>query len=204
MPKVVDHEQRRRELAEALWRVVRRHGIHAVSVRNVAAEARTSPGALRHYFATQDDLLGFALQTVVDRVGARLAPLLPTLRGRDGATVILEQLLPLDADRRHEVEVYLAFVTRAGLDPRLRAIRDQAEAATRAAVQHALHMLAEQDTLPNGSNLPAEVDRTYPLLDGLALHGTLWPRRYPPAHLRRVLTAHLDRLTASEEVPGVQ
>lgn len=197
MPKIVDHEQRRQELAEALWRVIGRHGIHQVSVRSVAAEAHTSAGALRHYFATQDELLGFALQTVVDRAGARLESLLPTLRGRTGATLILEQLLPLDADRRHEVEVYLAFVTRAGLDPRLRAIRDQAETATRAAVRHALHLLTEQGTLPSGSSLEAELDRTYPLLDGLALHGTLWPRRYPPAHVRRVLAAHLDRLTAS-------
>ena len=50
MPRVVDHAVRRQELAEALWRVVRRDGVHEVSVRTVADEAGTSPGALRHYF----------------------------------------------------------------------------------------------------------------------------------------------------------
>ena len=49
---------------------VRRDGVHEVSVRTVADEASTSPGALRHYFATQDELLGFALRAVVDRASA--------------------------------------------------------------------------------------------------------------------------------------
>lgn len=37
-------------------------------------------------------------------------------------------------------------------------------------------------------------DRTYHLVDGLALHATLWPLRYPPEHIRAVLAAHLDSL----------
>jgi AcrR family transcriptional regulator len=73
VPRLVDHAARRQEIAEALWRVVRRDGVHEVSVRTVADEAGTSPGALRHYFASQDELLGFALRAVVDRAAARYA-----------------------------------------------------------------------------------------------------------------------------------
>ena len=39
MPKKVDHEQRRRELAAALRRVVSRGGVESASIRAVAAEA---------------------------------------------------------------------------------------------------------------------------------------------------------------------
>lgn len=190
----MDHVTRRQDLVEALWRVLRRDGIAAVSVRRVAAEAGTSPSALRHYFATQDELLGFALQAVVDRVADRVAPLLPSLHGRTGARTILHQLLPLDPDRRNEVEVYLAFVTRAALDPTLRGIRDRAETATRAAVRHALQLLADAGDLRDGRSVDAETDRTYPLVDGLALHSILWPDRYPPAHVREVLDGHLAGL----------
>ena len=48
MPKIVDHETRREEIAEALWRVVRRDGVRAASVRTIAAEAGWSPGAVRY------------------------------------------------------------------------------------------------------------------------------------------------------------
>jgi AcrR family transcriptional regulator len=41
--------------------VIRRDGVAAASVRAVAREAGTSMGALRHWFATQDELLHFAM-----------------------------------------------------------------------------------------------------------------------------------------------
>ena len=50
MPIVVDPEERRRDLAEAVWRVVRRDGLERASVREVAREAGVSMGSLRHYF----------------------------------------------------------------------------------------------------------------------------------------------------------
>lgn len=193
MPREVDHAVRRRDLAEALWRVVRLDGIQAVSVRTVAAEAGTSPSALRHYFATQDELLGFALEAMIARVRARLEPVLPTLRGRAGAERLLAELLPLDAGRRDEVAVYLAFQVRSHADPRLAAIRDDAEALSRDAVRHAVTLLAE-DGLGPGRDPERETDRLYPMIDGLALHGALWPDRYPPAHLRAVLRTHLEEL----------
>lgn len=194
MPRVVDHAVRRQDLAAALWRVVRDDGIHQVSVRSVATAAGTSPSALRHYFATQDELLGFALQTMLGRVRQRLDPVLPGLRGRDGALRLLEELLPMDAERRDELAVYIAFLGRSHADSRLRAIRDDAEAQSRSAVRYAVGLVADAGLLGPGRDAGAETDRLYPLVDGLALHGALWPDRYPPAHLRAVLRRHLDEV----------
>ena len=195
MPRVVDHAVRRQDLAAALWRVVRDDGIHQVSVRTVATAAGTSPSALRHYFATQDELLGFALQTMIGRVRQRLEPVLPTLRGRDGALRLLEELLPMDAERRDELAVYIAFLGRAHADPRLTAIRDDAEGQSRSAVRYAVGLLDDAGLLGAGRDVDAETDRLYPMVDGLALHGALWPDRYPPAHLRTVLRHHLEEMT---------
>jgi AcrR family transcriptional regulator len=194
VPRVVDHALRRQDLAAALWRVVRDEGIQQVSVRSVAAAAGTSPSALRHYFRTQDELLGFALQAMVARVHSRVDPMLPTLRGRAGARRLLEQLLPMDAERRDEVAVYFAFLGRSLADPRLAAIRDHAEAQSRAAVRRAVELVADAGGLGPGRDVAVETDRFYPMMDGLALHGAFWPDRYPPAHLRSVLEAHLEEL----------
>jgi len=78
MPKVVDPVERRRELAEAVWRVIRRDGIEGASVREVAREAELSTGSLRHYFGTQSELLTFAMRSVMQRIERRVAAL-----GRD-------------------------------------------------------------------------------------------------------------------------
>ena len=163
-------------------------------MRNVAAEAGTSPSALRHYFASQDELFAFALTEMVERARGRLLPLLPELRGRDGALRVLEELLPMDPQRRDEVAVYLAFLNRCDPDERLRGLRDDADAQSRAAVRVAVGLLADAGELGTGRDVEQETDRLYPLLDGLALHGALWPEAYPPAALRAVLGAHLDEI----------
>lgn len=186
------------QLAEALFRVVRRDGIHAASVRTVAAEAGTAPSALRHYFATQDELLAFALRAVVDRAAARVhaaaAGGAAATPARERAAAVLEQLLPLDGDRREEMEVYLAFATRAQTDPGLRRLRDDAEAATRSVVHLAVGLLGDAA----GSDPERVADRTYHLVDGLALHAALWPQRYPAEHQRAVLAAHLADLAGPD------
>ncbi len=194
MPKVVDHDARRAELVRALWDVVRTAGIHAVSVRSVAAAAGTSPSALRHYFATQDELLAFALTTVLERVTARVVPRLAELEGRDGALVVLEQFLPVDDERRIETAVYLAFIGRSPGNPALQRIRDEADALGRQGVRLALGMLADAGDVGAGRDLDAEADRLYALLDGLAMHGSLMPDRYPASDLHAMLRQHLADL----------
>ena len=73
MPKVVDHEERRAELAAAVWRLASSDGLEAVTVRRVAEEAGWSTGAVVHYFADKEELLLLAFSTVADRVRTRLA-----------------------------------------------------------------------------------------------------------------------------------
>lgn len=201
MPRFVDHAARRAELSDALWRVVRSSGIQAVSVRTVAAEAGTSPSALRHYFSSTDELLGFGLTAVVERVERRLLGRWSELTGGPGGRTILEQFLPLDEERRNEIEVYLAFIGRAHTDPALRLIRDTADNRALEGVRHALELLAAAGEVGVGRDLTEETSRLYALVDGLAMHGALMPERYPPAHQRHILERHLVDLRQDVENP---
>src|SRR5687767_16024172 len=107
MPKVVDHEERRAELAAAVWRLASREGLEAVTVRRVAEEAGWSTGALVHYFADKEELLLFVFRTVADRVGRRLEQ--AAERTSDPLELARSQLLeglPLDRERQAEVRVW--------------------------------------------------------------------------------------------------
>jgi TetR/AcrR family transcriptional regulator, transcriptional repressor of bet genes len=48
MPKQVDHEERRQEIAAAVVRLVTTRGIETASLRTVASEAGVSMGAVQH------------------------------------------------------------------------------------------------------------------------------------------------------------
>ncbi|GAA1994647.1 TetR/AcrR family transcriptional regulator [Amycolatopsis minnesotensis] len=117
MPKVVDKAERRREIAEALLRLVAREGTEAVSVRTVAAEAGLSAGAVQKYFSTKEELYYFALDLTGDYLEKRWSE----VDYAGDLLAVLHRLviaaMPLDEQVRAEVIVVLAFTARAAVVP---------------------------------------------------------------------------------------
>ena len=192
MPKVVDHEQRRRELAHAVWRVIRRQGVDHASVRTVAQEAGWSPGALRHYFATQSELLAFAMRLVVERIEGRIASIDQATDPREAVEQVLHELLPLDHAAGRD-EVWLAFTARALIDPALRDQHNEVHAALHQACASSIQMLAAGGD--DAGQAPAlEAERLHALIDGLAVHTALRPDLMKPEQIVAVVRLHLDAL----------
>jgi AcrR family transcriptional regulator len=189
MPKVVDPARRRQEVVAAVWRVIRRDGLDRASVRNVAREAGLSTGSLRHYFATQPELLAFTLRTIIERIEERIAASPPTDGDpRERAVRVLHELLPMDAERAAENQVWLAFTARALVSPELRALCEEAHDALRSGCRILVESLAPD------ADTELETDRLHALVDGLAVHAALHPRITTPARMRAALAAHLDDL----------
>jgi AcrR family transcriptional regulator len=197
MPRKVDPAQRRAELAEAVWTVIRRDGLQRASVRNVAREAGLSMGSLRHYFATQDELLCFAMQLVGERARARVRALQPAADPRATAERLLQELVPLDTERRAESEVWLAFTGHALVDPGQRAIHQEIHDQLNGACATAITLLADAGLTPAGLDVALEAARLHALLDGLAVHAVMRPERVTPAQITAVIARHLDSLQAS-------
>lgn len=194
MPRLVDPASRREQLAEAVWRVIRRDGLERASVRTVAREAGLSAGSLRHYFGTQTELLAFAMGLVVDRVQARVARHGPAADPRAAVETVLHELLPLDPDRRAETEVWLAFSGQALVDPVLRDLRARADGLLAAGYRRMLDWLAAGGQLAAGLDLDLEAERLGALVDGLAMHAAGQPSRVRPELVLATVRRHLDSL----------
>jgi AcrR family transcriptional regulator len=190
VPKL-DGELRRRELGEALWRVVLRDGIEAASVRKVAAEAGLSAGSLRHVFPSQSDLLLFAMQLIVDEVTRRVQAVEQGGDVRDEVERRLRTLLVLDPETRAVFDVWLGFVARARVDATL---RDETHASVRALCRASIEQLQATGRAAAGLDLEAETERLHALVDGLAMHGTLAPEVTTPARQVELLSRQLDGL----------
>jgi AcrR family transcriptional regulator len=188
VPKLVDHDARREELAAALWRVVTRDGVERASVRRVAAEAGWSTGSLRHYFDSQPALLAFAMELVIERVTRRVEAASRHGTPRAVAEHALQEVLPLDDERRAEMQVWLAFTTRSLVDPELRPLRERAHEGLRELCRGAAQLIGAA---------PADAERIHALVDGLAMHAVLDPATTTPARQRELLAAELDALQPS-------
>lgn len=194
MPRIVDHEARRAELAEAMWRVVYRDGVAAATVRSIAAEAGWSPSALRHYFTTQTDLLVFAMEHVMAKATERFTAEDWTGPPRQVVQRMLEQLLPLDRQRAREAEVWLQLAARTPVEPAARARMKEADDGIRRAAGLAVHALTGAGLVAPDRDTDLEVARLHALIDGLTLHALLHTDLMPPDRLRAVLADHLDGL----------
>jgi AcrR family transcriptional regulator len=113
MPRPVDHNQRKREIAHALWELISVHGLESASMRNVAHAAHMSTGQLQHYFKTRDDLLEYAVALLSERAQERIEAKLAILPVSPTPENILRQclydVLGLDSESRLTVLVHVAF-----------------------------------------------------------------------------------------------
>src|SRR4051812_50113981 len=71
MPKRVDHDERRRQLTEAMLRIASTRGLQAVSMREVAAEAAVSLRVVQYYFTDKQTLLNSGLTQLAARLDRR-------------------------------------------------------------------------------------------------------------------------------------
>jgi AcrR family transcriptional regulator len=121
MPKLVDHDLRRSEMAEALWRIAAREGLEAVSLNRVADEAGVSKGRVQHYFPSRDALLAFTAEHLLDRVTRRVqAAVAAAPDARSAVRRALLEALPLTDESVVDARVGAAFLIRALGDDALR------------------------------------------------------------------------------------
>jgi AcrR family transcriptional regulator len=196
MPKIVDHESRRREIAVAVWRAVGRVGLDAVTVREIADEAGYSTGMLVHYFADKDEMLLHSLRVSVELAAERFERVdrVDSLRAlRDG----LAGCLPLDAARRDEWRVWLAFWGRASVDETLAAEQRGWYERWRGLARALVLACQEEGTLPAGLDAAREADALVALVDGIGLQATLEPERLTAERQVHLLDRQLEMLGAS-------
>ncbi|BAL86179.1 putative TetR-family transcriptional regulator [Actinoplanes missouriensis 431] len=194
MPRLIDHSVREQAIADAAWRVLARDGILALSVRNVAEEAGLATASLRRSFPTQDALRAYCLELAGRRAQARLDALPIGTDMRRHVEQCLEQLLPLDPDRRMEMEVFLTLGALAFTNPVMRASFDTSHALVGQACASLLGMLAE--TPPYTGLRPRLAEhgrRLQVLIDGLGFHLAHNPE-LPPSWATHELRRYLDAL----------
>ena len=106
MPKAVDHDERREQIAQAACIVVANHGFEQATVVRIARAAGYTTGMLPHYFSSKQDIILAALRLSLLRIEARLSE-----AGKHGPDLlaVLTEALPIDESRFKECAFWTAF-----------------------------------------------------------------------------------------------
>jgi AcrR family transcriptional regulator len=188
MPRVVDLDERRAALAAAAARVIVRSGLAGATMREVAAEAGWTTGALTHYFSDKRELLRSTLEASLAGRRATKADLSAMTPG-DALRTALMRALPIDDATRGHWIVTMAFCTQAAGDPELAVTQRDAYRAFR----NQIARLVERDERADGDAAVAEAERLIALLDGVAVQALFDPESWPPGRQLAMLDAALAR-----------
>ena len=194
MPRHVDPAERRRHVAEALWRVVLRDGLERATVRAVAAEAGLSLGAISHYFSSQEELQLYALRLVDEQDEARVAAISHEGSAREVVERYLWALLPMDRESRERNQIFYAFMTRARVVPAFRKITDEINADVVALCRSAIDRLDREDLIAPGHDRDVLVAEFRAMTEGLSFQAVMWPEAMTPEVIRAVMGRWLDSL----------
>ena len=179
MPKIVDHAERRTELAWAACRAIVANGIEQVTMRDVAAETGGSTGMVMHYFEDKEALLAAALTTVTDACHRRIV-----FRAMEDPIAIRDlfsESLPLDAHRRLEWGVWLNYWAAIPTNANLASQQRQHYESWHLILESALTKLARENKLREGVDIPAATDFLMAAVDGVGLRATIDPDGWPPS-----------------------
>ena len=117
MPKLVDHDERREQIAFAACEVVAKHGFESATVARIAAQAGYTTGMVAHYFGSKQEIILAALRLMLRRIETRLTAAVPP---RGDLLGVLAESLPIDAARMAECAFWTAFWGQVSADRSVR------------------------------------------------------------------------------------
>jgi len=196
MPKIVDHEQRRRDILEATWRVIAQKGIEAATIREIAREAGFSNGVLSHYFTNKEDILISAHKLAFQRVYERAAIANEGATGIAAVRTALYEALPLDDERRIEAILDVSFWSQALVNDRLNAVRRDSIVAGREWWIGMLQAGRDRGEVVSPASNNTLVDEIQALIDGISVEAVMYPDDMVSDRQRAIADAFLDRISA--------
>jgi AcrR family transcriptional regulator len=96
MPKIIDHNQRREEIAQQVNSLISEKGIESTTIRAICRRSGFSTGVLAHYFENREAMLIYVFEWHMRHVYKRLESLenIETIDGSVLLTRAVEMLLP--------------------------------------------------------------------------------------------------------------
>lgn len=203
MPRQVDHDERRRQIAEAVWRLAMRGGLEQVTLRQVAAEAGVSARLLQYYFGSRDQVLLGALEILNAEAERQAEDRMASLGDAPGMREIMRgvllEMLPLDEQRHDRHVVYAAYFVRFLTEPSLAAV---ARAATPGLENLVADLIVRaQDRGEVVRELDAAAEGAFLTAGAEGLQTQVLLGQCSPEYAVGVIDHQLDRIFTSPQTP---
>jgi TetR/AcrR family transcriptional repressor of bet genes len=176
---------RREALIAAALDLIAEGGQKSATVRAIADRAGVTPGLIRHYFASKEELTRAAYRHMMDRMNGENAEVLeagqhdPRVRLAAFVTASLRPPV-MDPER---VGLWAGFLHDVRRDPQMKAIHESTYFAYRDLLQS---LIADLPRPADAARLRADAIACNAVIDGLWLEGSVLPERFGPRELETI------------------
>lgn len=176
MPRLVDHNERRRQICDVLLDIVSEAGISSATIRGVAERSGWSTGVIGHYFNNRQDLLLGGLRRAAEVLGEHNIRVLGSLSGIAALEQILEGSIPLDKRRLALCRIFFFFYAEGMTEEDLRQELESYLLDWRKSVTRAIRQAQTNGDLPADLDPKLIAADLVGLADGMSIHSLLDPR----------------------------
>lgn len=192
MPRRVDPDARRAQVADAVIDEIAAHGLRSVTLARISARSGLAIGSIRHYFGDNlREVMSFTLGVLLQRAEHRNPGLSGDPASRVAELVVL--VAPTSEQERKENIALVEYRVMARTDPGFAA----EVAATSLAAAEAIRSLlrsALADRVIDEEALHREALLLLTLVEGFSLGSALSPAPLQEADVRAVVTDTLHRI----------
>jgi AcrR family transcriptional regulator len=192
MPRYVDHDARRREVADIAAKLIAQVGVERLTVRELAKAAGYSTAIVSHYFSDKRQLLLFTYREAALNAQARVNEVLENspedLEGCLGA------LLPCNEERRREWHVWFAFWGMAIGDPEFAEEQRRRMRGSLKLIQTVLERMAKKGLIAGDADFELLASQFLTVLNGMAVQVGFDPDDWPEARQRKMLKRAVDQI----------
>ena len=192
MPKIVDHDERRAHIVQAVTQIIIRDGFDRVTMREIAAEAGYAHGAIARYFPDKKSLLTAAFLHVFQRSHEQILERVEGIRGLAALRIMAQVLLPFDHSGAERSRVVLSFWDRAAQDEELWQIHHENIVVRRAMIRRFLTEAEEDGELAEGLDIEVAMEEVAARNAGWQMLAVLVPEAVSDEKLEGGLDALID------------
>ena len=194
MPKIVDHEERRAHIADAVTQIIVREGFDRVTMRGIAAEAGYAHGAIARYFPDKQSLLTAAFLQVFNASHKRVIERVGDVRGLGALRIMSRELLPFSDIGSEKSRLVLSFWDRAAQDAELWEVHDTNITRRRGLIRRFLEEARADGELDPSVDIDEAINRVSAYNAGWQMLAVLVPAATSDEDLSRSIDAMIAGL----------
>lgn len=194
MPKLIDHDERKKVISQSVWKLLNERGVSAITIRNIAAEAGISTGSLRHSFDSRVELVTYALELIGLETEASMRAV--AVQGQDvlNTVKILEHFIPLTPRSRAVSRITLGMVAELRSTPEIKDISTASLERIRTLFYDMLVQLDQAGQIKTGTDLKVQANQLTMLSYGLTTKAIIGGKGSDPVNLSYIFRSSINEL----------